>query len=94
MAVYVVTWNLNKERSNYSAARDEFIRHLERLDNKKDAGLESVRWISSTSSADDISKYLQQKLDANDRLFVSKLNRNEFAGWLKQDVWDWIFERI
>lgn len=30
MAVYVVTWNLNKERSNYDAARRQFIQHLER----------------------------------------------------------------
>ncbi len=36
MAVYVVTWNLNKERSNYDAARRQFIQHLERHPNVQD----------------------------------------------------------
>lgn len=44
MAVYMVTWNLNNERSNYDQARRAFITHLERYDNCQDGGLESVRW--------------------------------------------------
>lgn len=94
MAVFVVTWNLNKERSNYDQARKDFLAHLEKYENKKDAGLETVRWISTTSSADQIDSRLREKLDANDRLFVSKLNKGEHQGWLSKDVWDWINSRL
>jgi hypothetical protein len=94
MAVFVVTWNLNKERSNYSQARDQFIKHLERYSNISDAGLESVRWIASTSSADEISTDLQTKLDSNDRIFVSKLSNSTHEGWLNQKTWDWIKQNM
>jgi hypothetical protein len=46
MAVYVVTWDLNKEKPNYAEARKQFIAHLERYDNTKDPGLDSVRFVS------------------------------------------------
>lgn len=94
MAVFVVTWNLNKERAGYDQARREFIAHLERFDNVKDSGLESVRWISTANTASEVSSFLQQKLDANDRLFVSKLNRGENAGWLSKTTWEWIKARL
>jgi hypothetical protein len=94
MSIYVVTWNLNKERSNYDAARREFIAHLERMENIADSGLESVRFISTSSTASDVDVYLREKLDKNDRLFVSKVNRGENAGWLAKNVWDWINARI
>ena len=94
MSVFVVTWNLNKERSGYDQARRDFIAHLERYDNAKDGGLESVRWVSTASTASDVSAYLRQKLDKNDRLLVSRLNRSENSGWLSQATWDWINARL
>lgn len=94
MAVYVVTWNLNQERSNYAQARQAFIQHLESYQNVKDSGLETVRWISTTESADQIDSYLRKKLDDNDRLFVSKLTSGSHQGWLNQATWDWINARL
>lgn len=94
MAVFVVTWNLNKERAGYDQARREFIAHLERFDSVKDSGLETVRWISTVNTANEVSTFLQQKLDANDRLFVSKLNRSENSGWLSKTTWEWINARL
>lgn len=94
MAVYVVTWNLNKERQNYDASRRAFIQHLERYDNIKDSGLESVRWVSTASTATQVNQDLMSKLDKNDRLFVSQLTSGTHQGWLSQQVWDWINARI
>ena len=94
MAVFVVTWNLNKERSNYAEARRIFIQHLERYPNCKDDGLESVRWISAASTAQQVSQDLLQKLDKNDRLFVSKLNPDQYHGYLNKPVWNWISQRL
>ncbi len=94
MTVYVVTWNLNKERNNYDAARRAFIQHLERYDNTQDAGLESVRWISTASSVNQVTDDLRSKLDDNDRIFVTEVSRGNHQGWLSQRVWDWINARI
>lgn len=93
MAVYVVTWDLNKEKPNYNAARAAFIKHLEAYENTKDAGLDSVRFISTTDTASDIKDYLRQKMDDNDRLFVSRLRKGERDGWLAKIVWEWISAR-
>jgi hypothetical protein len=94
MAVYVVTWDLNKEKPNYAEARKEFIAHLERYDNTKDPGLDSVRFVSTNLSASELSEDLRKKLDNNDRIIVTKLVSGNYAGWLNKSVWDWINARL
>jgi hypothetical protein len=94
MAVYLVTWDLNKEKPNYAEARKQFIAHLERYENKKDAGLDSVRFVSANLSAEQLSEDLRKKLDDNDRIIVTKLMSGSYYGWLSQDVWDWINARL
>jgi hypothetical protein len=84
MAVYVVTWDLNREKPNYAQARAAFIKQLETYENKKDSGLDSVRFISTTSSADNIVNFLDKKLDDNDRLLVSRIRAGEHQGWLEK----------
>lgn len=94
MAVYVVTWNLNKEGAAYQQARAAFLKQLGAYDNTHDSQLETVRWISTTDSAQQVSDYLLQKLDKNDRLFVSRLASGTHQGWLEQTTWDWINARL
>lgn len=94
MAVYVVTWNLNKEGAAYSTARTAFLKHLGKYDNTLDSSLETVRWISTNESADQVSDYLRQKLDDDDRLFVSKVVSGTHEGWLQNSVWTWIYARL
>lgn len=94
MAVYLVTWNINKARNNYDQARRDFISNLENLDNIADSGLESVRWISTTSTTYQLEEYLRKKLDDNDRLFVCLLRLGDHQGWLHQSTWDWINARL
>lgn len=90
MSVYVVTWNLNKERTNYDQARKDFLKQLDAYENVADPGLESVRFVATTQSADQLSDYLRLKMDKNDRLFVSRVRSGERQGWLAQNVWDFI----
>ena len=92
MSVYIVTWNLNGERA-YGAARTAFLNHLAKYENCADSSLETVRFVSTTQTAQQVSDYLRQKMDDNDRLFVSKVKAGERAGWLEKDVWTWIEER-
>lgn len=93
MAVYVVTWNLNLERRDYAAARKAFLDHVERFSFTKDSNLETVRWIETAWTVSQVREYLFQKLDDNDRLFVSRVRRGESDGHLEQFVWDWINAR-
>lgn len=94
MAVYVVTWNLNNERANYAQARKDFIQHLERHSNIGDAGLESVRWISTNLSADQLCNDLLTKLDKSDRLFISHVVNATHQGLLNKATWDWIGSKL
>jgi hypothetical protein len=94
MAVYLITWDLNKERYNYADAREQFLSHLSRHENTKDPGLDSVRFVSSNWTANQLSDDLRTKLDDNDRLCVTRLVSGGHQGWLSQAVWDWINARL
>lgn len=94
MSVYLVSWDLNRERPNYAQGRAAFVKHLEAYENTRDGGLDSVRFISTASSADQVDNYLRQKLDDNDRLMVTQLVRGGHQGWLEKAVWDWINLRL
>jgi hypothetical protein len=94
MSVYLVTWNLNNEKPNYADARKVFLSKLEEYDNIKDSGLDSVRFISTNQSAQQISDNLRQAMDDDDRIFVTKLNVGGHQGWLDISVWKWIETHI
>lgn len=95
MPVYLVTWDLNKEKPNYAKARDAFIALLDKFESKKDAGLDSVRFVSTSWDASQIHDYLRKVQDDNDRLFVTRLHKGsaERNGWLSKATWSWIRER-
>lgn len=93
MAVYLVTWDLNKEKTNYAAAREKVIKHLSRYEHIKDDGLDSVWFISTNWSADQISDDVRTVMDDNDRLIVTQLQAGYRQGWLSKNVWDWINAR-
>jgi hypothetical protein len=94
MAVYLVTWDLNKEKPNYEAAREKLISRLNQYETIRDPGLDSVRFVSSTYSADQLTNDLRTYMDSNDRIIVTRLNRGEHQGWLSKDVWNWINTRL
>ncbi len=94
MAVYLVTWDLNKEKPNYSQARQTLISHLERYQHIKDPGLDSVWFVSTDLSVGEIDSDVRQKMDENDRLFVTKIIFGQHQGWLGQDIWGWINARL
>ena len=94
MSVYLVTWDLNRERQNYAQARQNLITHLSKYDHIRDAGLDSVWFISSNGTADGLSSDIQTHLDDNDRLVVTKMVVGQQQGWLAQNVWEWISARL
>lgn len=94
MSVYLITWDLNKERSNYNQARQEFISNLEDFENIKDSGLDSVRFISTDWDINKISDDLRSKMDKNDNLFIVEIKRGNHRGWMSENTWNWINERL
>lgn len=94
MSVYLVTWDLNHEKPNYAQARANFIAQLEGFEHTKDAGLDSVWFVSTAWSADQTSAHLRKKMDDNDKLVVTQLKAGEHQGWLTQSVWTWINARL
>jgi hypothetical protein len=94
MSVFLVTWDLNKQKANYNQARQLLIQKLSEYSHTKDPGLDSVWFIQSSSSADTISADLRTRMDDNDKLIVTKLASGQHQGWLARDVWDWINARI
>lgn len=94
MAVYLVTWNLNKEGSNYSNARAAFMLRLSAYEHVIDPGLETVAFVASSSTAQQISDYLQGAIDLTDRLVVSRMRDSEYQGILDPAYWAWINARV
>ncbi|WP_247412263.1 hypothetical protein [Bradyrhizobium sp. 23] len=94
MGVYLVTWDLNKQKSNYSQARQNLIDHMSRYPHVKDQGLDSVWFIQSASTADTLDSDIRQHMDTDDRLMVTKLVNGQHQGWLSQNTWDWINPRL
>lgn len=94
MGVYLATWDLNKEKPDYAGARKRLVDRLNQYETIRDVGLDSVRFIATTLSAEELSGDLRKYIDANDRLVLTKLVAGDFHGWLKQDVWAWIEARL
>lgn len=94
MAVYLVTWDLNREKPNYHAARTQLTGRLDAYDSVRDPGLDSVRWVATEWTAESVSSDLRVFMDENDKLIVTKLNKGEHQGWLAKVVWDWINARL
>jgi hypothetical protein len=94
MSVYLVTWDLNRAKPNYAQARQNLIDHLGRYQHIKDAGLDSVWFISTEQSADQVDANVRTKMDNNDRLIVTKMIAGQHQGWLSTDVWNWINARL
>jgi len=93
MAVYLVTWALNKENPNHAESVKQFVAHLERYRNTTDSGLESVWFVSTNMTASQLCDDLRKTFDDNDKLVVTKLVPGDYYGWLSEEVWAWISAR-
>lgn len=95
MSVYLVTWNLNKEGQHYSAARTKFLTGFTGLDSSY-AGktLDTVALVNTPSTAIQLYNHLVKNLDTNDRLFVTKIFKGMYHGWLDLPVVNWLTARL
>jgi len=95
MAVFLVTWNLNKEGAAYNAARDQLVARLANYDNVYDGQrLDTVCFISTMKTAADVYADLGQVLDQNDRVVITQMRAGSTVGWLSGYMTDWINARL
>lgn len=78
MSVFLVTWNLNKELSQYQSARYAFLSRLSYFEHIFEAGLETVAFVSTPAgyTSHDIYNQLLPALDQNDRIFITPIVGN------------------
>lgn len=88
MAVYCVSYDLNKQGQNYNALYDE----LKMTDNQHILG--STWLVSTRENATQLRDRLRQRLDNNDSLFISRVNSGEYDGWMPTECWTWLRARV
>jgi ribosome-binding factor A len=94
MPVYLITWDLNREKPNYSEMRQKLINQLSRYEHIKDPGLDSVWFISTTMTPDQIDADLRSVMHTTDRIITTRLVSGQHQGWLDKSIWDWINPRL
>lgn len=94
MAVFVVTWKLNKAGFVQGSVLVRFLEQLTKFEHMTDALLDNVTWISTAISADELANHLGAALDSKDALFVSKVCAEDYHGLLEEATWHWIADRI
>lgn len=88
--LHLLTYDLNKAK-DYSALY-QAIRGLGEA--VKDPDLDSVWFLHTSMNANQVSTRLQAYIDRDDRLFVTRLQHNEYSGWMMNSLWPWISARL
>lgn len=86
MAVYIVTYDLNREQ-----VRPDILAEIKKGDWAQLS--ESSYAINTTASADAVFKSLRKYIDDNDTLYVINLTR-PYAGRGAKEVNDWLEENL
>jgi hypothetical protein len=87
--VYLVTYDLNGEK-NYTKLYEA----LRRYEYIRDPGLDSVWFISTKKTLLELRDDIWAHMDRNDKLFVTRLELNQYNGWMHKDLWPWIRSRL
>lgn len=89
MAIYSVSYDLNTPGKKYEELYDKL-----RSFNGYNHIMDSTWLVCSDQSASDVFDIIKSVIDKNDNVFISKVNPNEYSGWLSQKKWDWIKRNI
>lgn len=57
---------------------------------KRDSELDSVWFVSTTSTPEQASAFIKRAMDGDDRLFVCRVRSGDYAGWMHEDIWTFI----
>ena len=88
--VQLITYDLNNQK-DYSSLYKE-IKDLG--DWIRDTDLDSVWFVSTSLTVGQTQERLRKIMDDDDNMFITKLNRGEYAGWMNKDIWPWLRARL
>lgn len=91
--VYLITWNINKAGNLYAQQRAKFLSGFNGLDWIHEANLDTVAFLNTTSSANEIYNHLKRNLDDNDRLYITQVGKNH-EGYLNTPVANWLKGKV
>ncbi len=89
MVIYSISYDLNNSGHKY-----ENIYSVVRSFGGYNHIMESTWLVSTSLSASQVVGKFTSYLDNNDKVFISKVNTDEYQGWLDEDTWKWIKEHI
>lgn len=88
MAVFSVSYDLNKQGKNY----DGLYAALKKTDYNHI--MDSTWLVSTNETIQQLNDRLKTQTDDNDYLFISKVNGGEYKGWLQTSIWEWLRARL
>jgi len=84
--VLMVTYDLNKVKDYL-----KLFKAIQALGpTKRGVNLDSVWFVSTSYTPEQASEHIRQATDGDDIHFVSRVRNGECAGWMNQNVWDFI----
>lgn len=89
MAVYMITYDLNKEGQKYN----KVIEAINECSIEQYSVWKSSYLIKSDMTAKQISDKISQFLDGNDKMIVIEAKSN-YDGWLPHGSWEYLQEKI
>ncbi|MFA6463622.1 MAG: hypothetical protein WCV55_01295 [Candidatus Paceibacterota bacterium] len=89
--ILLIKYELNKPNKDYTKLY-EGIKGLG--DWVRDPLLHSAWFVSTNQTALQAADILKFHIDADDRIFITRLHSNEYAGWMNKDIWNWINPRV
>lgn len=88
--VYLITYDLNKAGKDYESLYSA----LKEYQFERDADLDSVWFVSTSWTAGQIFEDLKHHIDSNDRLFITQIQKDGYFGWMRENIWPWINDRV
>ena len=85
--IYIITYDINKVVKNYDKLYDA----IKYISGDFQHPLEST-WFVYTNymTQEEIYKRLRPYIGDKDHLFIARLTKGYYYGWLSKNVWDWI----
>jgi hypothetical protein len=88
--IHLITYDLNKAKDYTTLYRaigslGEAVR---------DPDLDSVWFLYTNLSAQQVSDHLLNYIDKDDRIIVTKLRQTEYGGWMMNTLWPWLQARV
>lgn len=87
--VYLITYDLCKEGQDYEA----LYKAIKEITPAWCRFMKSAWFVYTSKSDEQIRDCLLPVMDNNDLLFITKVSK-QYKGWLTDDVWNWLKDRI